>query len=91
VYSRIQRVFSEYSRTRRVFAYSASIRVFSTVGQNLCNVPRNDLLSNTARSIDKKHRLRIGNSGLGVMSHSSRCGRPKTQRKAGQSRLYKAE
>jgi len=91
VYSRIQRVFSEYSRTRRVFAYSASIRVVSTVGQNLCNVPRNDLLSNTARSIDKKHRLRIVNSGLGVMSHSSRCGRPKTQRKAGQSRLYKAE
>jgi len=57
------RVISVYSRNQRVFSvYSRTQRVLSAVGQNLCNVPRNDFLSNTACSSDKKHHLRIGNS-----------------------------
>jgi len=57
------RVISVYSRNQRVFSvYSRTQRVLSAVGQNLCNVLRNDSLSNIACSSDKKHHLRIGNS-----------------------------
>ncbi len=59
-------VYSVISVYSRVFAcirvYSRNQRVFSAVGQNLCNVHRNDFLSNIACSSDKKHRLRIENS-----------------------------